>query len=198
MALDRLSATMGERWPHGVRLALADFPSGPRSPRRGNITVTSYIRNVMLHTGAERNSALADLDPGTVATFREFIAAIAETDHATHWRMRHLIPDFSVAGESHGRCIAGGFLVRNQLVALISAAAHRRCGSETWRSLHEHAQGWRAVTDPDRQPPTPWVGMLAGPAWDSVVGRDPIKSALWSGLASCFGWAWLKHLEDRQ
>ena len=62
-------------------------------------------------------------------------------------------------------------------------------GAQLWRDLHETGVTARVRTQANRQPQTPWCGLVLA---DRILRASPEEPAPYAMLAKVIGWAWIE------
>lgn len=155
------------------------------------MTSSRFIRHVTLTTGHVRDSHRTEISEQAIAVCADLIMrAIASVEPIT---MPGPWSEYSLGGQSGGRCVTLMMRHGADAIATIGIAAHSRCGAALWRAMHTYGSV-PVVTDPERCPPEPWVAV----ALDEGLALHP-DAAEWLGdLERCLAWAWLSLIDGIQ
>lgn len=150
-----------------------------------------YLHHVTLTTGDVRRSPREEVSGQALAYAQELLAHALEPD-APPLVITPDLGDYTLTARAAGKCLLAIVRGPHEIdpLATIGIAAHSKCGAWLWRELHRWGQT-PVVTDPDRCPPEPWVGV----ALDARAIAHP-EAMMWLGdFERCLGWAWLANVE---
>jgi hypothetical protein len=157
----------------------------------------SHIRHITLSTGHSRDSYRSEVSDEAVDVCADLIARIT-ADHTSEPVRIPGVGDYYISGRSADGCLLATVWSGQPVPSLhdpsvpapictIGVAARERHGDRLWRMLHQWGE-MPIVTDPDRCPPAPWIGVALDAGIIAHLG-----AAHWLGdFERCLGWAWIE------
>lgn len=152
--------------------------------------MTRDLAHVTLQTGHSRISPRSEVQEGVVESLEPLLARALAGEHVGIPE----VPGYTWVATEYGHCCLLTLWAQHTEggrpdpvpVLTVGVAGHSRCGAETWRALHTGTSAGPYATDPERQPPTPWVADRL----EVGMARYP-ETASWSGdwsrtIAWCF------------
>lgn len=154
-----------------------------------------YLRHITLTTGHSRDSYRNEVSDEAVAVCADIIARITAGEISEPARIPG-VGDYYLSGRASSRCLVATVWSGQPSPSLtdpsvpapictIGVAAHSRCGHSLWRMLHTYGET-PVVTDTDRCPAEPWVGVTL----DAGIVAHPEAAHWLSDFERCLGWAW--------
>lgn len=155
------------------------------------------LYHVTLTTGHVRMSARSEVADATWPIATDLVTRMLRGETVP---VPGVEPGCTLTGRGMGHCLIAtvwGPPLQGDPVPLVTfgAAARARCGGRLWRMLHDDTitrvydreQVPARRTDPDRQPPTPWLGVVLHP----TIALHSVAAPWLGDLERCVAWVWI-------